>query len=169
MSGKELPAARATPAKPWGCVPELSGVQVSIIIATYCPGEAFTRVLDSLDRRTRARDAFEIIVVDGGSPDGILAQVQQAAASRPNMSVSQILNSGWGSSPRNVAIDAAVGEYVFFMDHDDSLYPGALRSLLAFAHQTVADVMSPRESKTKGCFPTVVATLARSQALRRDR
>jgi hypothetical protein len=46
------------------------------------------------------------------------------------------------------------------MDHDDSLYPDALRRLAGFAAETSADMVSPRESKTSDiwwCMPAVAA------------
>ena len=31
----------------------------------------------------------------------------------------RIPNSGWPGKPRNVGIDTAQGEFVYFVDHDD--------------------------------------------------
>lgn len=122
--------------------------RISVVIAAYKPGNGLGRVLDSLDAQTLPQTEFETIVIDDGSPDDTFERLRRAAASRPNMRVERIDNSGWPSRPRNVATGMARGEWVLFMDHDDSLYPDALRRAAEFALETGADVVSPKESKT---------------------
>ena len=121
---------------------------VSVIIAAYQPGDAFQRVIDSLDAQTLPQDRFETIVVDDGSPDDTFERLTALAATRPNMRVERIENSGWPSRPRNVGTDLARGEYVLFMDHDDSLFPDGLRSVVEFAQEHGSDVVSPKESRS---------------------
>ncbi len=134
--------------------------RISVVIAAYSPGEGITRVIDSLDAQTLPQDQFETVIVDDGSPDGTYNRLLGYAAERPNLRVLRIENSGWPSRPRNVGTAAATGDYVLYMDHDDSLYPDALRRLVGFAAETSADVISPRESKTSDiwwCMPAVAA------------
>ena len=88
--------------------------KVSVIIAAYCPGEAVHRVIDSLDAQTLPQRDFEVIFVDDGSPDDTFARLQGFAATRPNMRVLRIKNSGWPSRPRNTGIEHARGEYLLF-------------------------------------------------------
>ena len=122
--------------------------KISVVVAAYCPGPAIHRVIDSLDAQTLPQSEFETIIVDDGSPDDTFEQLQALAATRPNLTVTRIENSGWPSRPRNVGTGMARGEYVFYMDHDDSLYPDALRRLSEFAAESRADFISPKESKT---------------------
>ena len=122
--------------------------RISVIIAAYRPGDAFLRVLESLDAQTLPQDEFETIVIDDGSPDDTFERLQRHAATRPNMTVRRIENSGWPSRPRNLATEMARGEWVLYMDHDDSLYPDALRRAAEYAAETDADLLSPKESKT---------------------
>ncbi len=68
------------------------------------------------------------------------------------MRVIALEHSGWPSRPRNTGIDAAQGEYVLFMDHDDSLYPDALRRVFDFAREHDSDVVSPKESRTNSVW-----------------
>ncbi|MDH2443076.1 glycosyltransferase family 2 protein [Amnibacterium sp. CER49] len=125
-----------------------SGIRISVIVAAYRPGDGITRVIDSLDAQTLPQDEFETIVIDDGSPDDTYERLQRYAETRPNMRVHRIENSGWPSRPRNVATEMARGEWVLFMDHDDSLYPDALRRVAEYAAETGADLLSPKESKT---------------------
>lgn len=121
---------------------------ISVIVATYLPGEGFRRVMESLDAQTLPQDRFETIVVDDGSPDDTADRLSGLAAARPNLRIERIEHSGWPSRPRNVGVSLARGEWVFFMDHDDSLYPDALRRMAEYAAETRADLLSPKESKT---------------------
>lgn len=65
-----------------------------------------------------------------------------------NLRIIDLEHSGWSSRPRNAGVQSARGEYVLFMDHDDSLYPDALRRAYDYAVATGADLLSPKESKT---------------------
>lgn len=121
---------------------------ITVVVAAYSPGAGIDRVIASLDAQTLAQTRFETIVVDDGSPDDTFARLQGLAATRPNMRVHRIENSGWPSRPRNIATQLARGQWVLFMDHDDSLYPDALRRAAEYAAETQADLLSPKESKT---------------------
>ena len=75
--------------------------KISVVVAAYCPGPAIHRVIDSLDAQTLPQSEFETIIVDDGSPDDTFEQLQALAATRPNLTVTRIENSGWPSRPRN--------------------------------------------------------------------
>ncbi|HEY0374196.1 MAG TPA: glycosyltransferase family A protein, partial [Amnibacterium sp.] len=82
-----------------------------MIIAAYRPRDGFLRVIRSLDAQTLPQDEFETIVIDDGSPDDTFERLQRHAATRPNMRVRRIENSGWPSRPRNLAIEMARGDH----------------------------------------------------------
>jgi glycosyltransferase involved in cell wall biosynthesis len=126
--------------------------KVSLIVPTYCPGEGIHHVIDSLDAQTMPQDEFEVVLVDDGSPDDTVERLQGFAADRPNLRVIPIEHSGWPSRPRNVGLDAAAGEFVVFMDHDDRIYPGGLRAVYDFAVAEQADVVCGREIRTNQLF-----------------
>lgn len=124
-------------------------IKVSVVVPTYkTPPEGLARLIGSLDRQTLPASEFEVIFVDDGSPDDTLERLEELATTRPHVRVEPIENSGWPSKPRNVGIDLAQGEYVAFMDHDDELYPDALRAAYEFGAANGADVVSGKESRT---------------------
>ncbi|MFI8631138.1 glycosyltransferase family 2 protein [Microbacterium sp. NPDC077663] len=124
-------------------------IKVSVVVPTYkTPPEGLARLIGSLDRQTLPTSEFEVIFVDDGSPDDTLERVTELAATRPHVRVEPIENSGWPSKPRNVGIDLARGEYVAFMDHDDELYPDALRAAYEFGAEHGADVVNGKEART---------------------
>src|SRR4051794_34645035 len=66
--------------------------------------------------------SFEVVVVDDGSSDGTI----DACRSIPGLiTIVEQVNHGRGSA-RNRGLNAARGDYVSFLDHDDLLLPGSL-------------------------------------------
>ena len=65
---------------------------------------------------------LEVIAVDDGSADGTPEVLRAIAARDPRV---KVLDSGGRgvSAARNVGLDAAKGEYVFFLDADDTVEP----------------------------------------------
>lgn len=130
------------PAEPRG------DVKVSVVIATYRSGAGLDRLVSSLDAQSLPTSEWEAIFVDDGSPDDTYERLMEAARSRPHFRIARIPNSGWPCRPRNTGLDLAVGEYVGFMDHDDELYPDALRAAYAFAHAHRADALNGKEARS---------------------
>jgi hypothetical protein len=65
-------------------------------------------------------------------------------------------NSGWPGRPRNVGLDAARGEFVFFLDNDDLLRPEAMARLVAMARRNGSDIVL---GKMAGFHRTVARAL----------
>lgn len=123
-------------------------VKVSVVIATYRSGEGLDRLIASLDAQSLPTTEWEAIFVDDGSPDDTYDRLTEAARTRPHFRLTRIENSGWPCRPRNTGIELATGEYVAFMDHDDELYPDALRLGHAYASAHGADVLNGKEART---------------------
>lgn len=65
---------------------------------------------------------LEVVVVDDGSTDGTPAILERIAASDPRVRIFR--SDGRGvSAARNMGLDAACGEFVFFLDADDTVEP----------------------------------------------
>ena len=116
-------------------------VKVSVIVPVYNPGRYLERCVDSVLHQSLPETEYETIFVDDGSTDDSPARLDALAAAHPNVRVIHQENSGWPGKPRNVGIDAARGEYVFFLDHDDALGPEALERLHDFATRNGSDVV----------------------------
>ncbi|MCS0602566.1 CDP-glycerol glycerophosphotransferase family protein [Streptomyces sp. LP11] len=72
---------------------------------------------------------FELIAVDDRSPDGCGAILDEYAARDPRVRVLHLPeNVGLGRA-RNAGLPLATGDYLFFLDSDDTLTPGALRAM----------------------------------------
>ncbi|MEV6118538.1 CDP-glycerol glycerophosphotransferase family protein [Streptomyces sp. NPDC052109] len=72
---------------------------------------------------------LELIAVDDRSPDGCGAILDEYAARDPRVRVLHLPeNVGLGRA-RNAGMPHATGDYLFFLDSDDTLTPGALRAI----------------------------------------
>src|SRR4051812_31616586 len=75
----------------------------------------------------------ELVFVDDGSTDETPARLDALAAAHPQVRVEHIENSGWPGRPRNVGLELATGEFVFFADNDDWLGREALERMYGMA------------------------------------
>ncbi len=99
----------------------------SIVIPCYKVQGFLRECLDSvLDQSFRD---IEVIAVDDCSPDGSGAILDEYAARDERVRVLHLAeNAGLGRA-RNAGMPHATGDYLFFLDSDDTLTPGALRAM----------------------------------------
>ena len=103
--------------------------QLSVVIPVFNSGEWLSRCLDSLSGQTY-RD-FEIICVDDMSTDASTSIIhdKQKYDRRIVLLCSKIKVYDCGA--RQIGMDAARGEYVYFMDSDDYLDPDYLEAMVS--------------------------------------
>jgi poly(ribitol-phosphate) beta-N-acetylglucosaminyltransferase len=116
-------------------------VRVSVIVPVYNPGEYIDALLESLLGQSLPAGECEFIFVDDGSSDGTAERLEALAAAREQVRFARVPHSGWPGRPRNVGIEMAGGEFVFFADHDDWLGREALERLCATAVTDDADIV----------------------------
>jgi glycosyltransferase involved in cell wall biosynthesis len=116
-------------------------VKVSVIVPVYNPGPYIEPCVRSILEQSLGVDEVEGILVDDGSTDETPARLDAFAAQHSNLRVIHQENSGWPGKPRNVGIDAARGEYLFFLDNDDTLAPEAMERMYAMAKRNDSDVV----------------------------
>lgn len=122
-----VPKPRTTPkiVRPDG------SVKVSVVIPVYNMGKFVGECLDSVLAQTLRE--IEVLCVDDGSTDDSPAVLAAYAAKDQRVKVITQTNQG-AFAARNRALDAAVGEFVIFMDPDDWYCDAdALRTLYAEA------------------------------------
>ncbi|MFJ2955650.1 glycosyltransferase [Streptomyces sp. NPDC087270] len=116
-------------------------LQVTVIVPTYNTGALIEPLIAALKSQTMARADFEVLFVDDGSTDSTPDRLEELAAADPLFRVVRLENTGWPGHPRNVAVDMARGEYVQFVDHDDSLGPEALERMYAAGRRNGSDIV----------------------------
>ena len=115
--------------------------KVSVIVPVYDPGSDIDELLASLLGQTMAPGELEVVFVDDGSTDGTGARLDALAERHAHVRVQHIANSGWPGKPRNIGLDLATGDYVFFADNDDWLERDAAERLYETAVADRADVV----------------------------
>ncbi|HEY8979348.1 MAG TPA: bifunctional glycosyltransferase family 2 protein/CDP-glycerol:glycerophosphate glycerophosphotransferase [Streptomyces sp.] len=99
----------------------------SVIVPAYKVQAYLHECLDSVLSQSY-RD-FELIAVDDGSPDACGEIIDEFAARDPRVSALHLPeNAGLGGA-RNAGIARAAGDYLVFLDGDDTLTPDALRAI----------------------------------------
>ncbi|MFJ9250745.1 glycosyltransferase family 2 protein [Streptomyces sp. NPDC101776] len=123
-------------------------VKVSVIVPVYNTGKYIDECAPSLLGQSLPADEYEVVYVDDGSTDDTLSRLETIAAGAPNVQVHTQPNSGWPGAPRNLGMRHAQGEYIQFVDHDDTLGPEALERLYEHAKRNEADVVLGKMSST---------------------
>lgn len=96
---------------------------ISIIVPVFNAKDYLVNCINSIVNQTVT--SFELLLVDDGSTDGSGELCDEFAAVDDRVSVFHKENGG-SSSARNLGIEYAKGEWLYFVDSDDELYPNAL-------------------------------------------
>ena len=102
---------------------------LSIIVPDYRVEAYLDRCVESII--AQALDDWELTLVNDGSPDRCPAMCDAWAQRDPHIRTIHKPNGGL-SSARNAGLDTAHGEYITFVDSDDTLAPDTLRPNLDY-------------------------------------
>ena len=112
---------------------------LSVVLPVYKVQGYLRECLDSI--LGQSFTDVEVIAVDDHSPDHSGEILAEYAARDPRVTVVSLPeNVGLGHA-RNAGLDRASGEYVWFVDSDDWLAPGALGAVARRLGETDADVL----------------------------
>lgn len=99
---------------------------ISIIIPNYNSSPYIIETLESCLSQTYQN--FEVIIVDDGSTDDSVSLIQKFIQNDTRISLFKQENKG-PSSARNKGTELSKGEFLFYLDADDVLFPFALEKL----------------------------------------
>lgn len=104
--------------------------------------ECLASVIAQVEQLGGAQAGVEVLVLDDCSTDGSAALMQALARRWPGQLrlMAHERNQGL-SAARNSMIDAATGEYLWFLDSDDKLLPGSLSALQGITRTHAPDVV----------------------------
>lgn len=109
--------------------------RISIIIPVYNVEQYIEECLLSVSNQTMT-EGIECIIVDDCGPDNSAAIAKHFIDSYQGdirFTFIQREKNGGLSAARNTGIEAATGEYVYFLDSDDYLVPSAIETLMSIA------------------------------------
>lgn len=111
---------------------------ISVIVPVYNVLNYLEKCVQTLTKQTYSN--LEIILVDDGSTDGSSKLCDKIAKNDNRIKVIHKENGGL-SSARNAGLDAAQGEYISFIDSDDSINLNFYNVLLKVLNETDADIV----------------------------
>ena len=112
---------------------------LSFIIPVYNAETYLKECLESILQQDLSHDEYEIICVNDGSTDRSLDFLKEYEKIYDNIRVINQENSGV-SAARNIGLDTAEGEYVWFVDADDFIGRNVLNMLQTFLSGGLIDV-----------------------------
>lgn len=120
-----------------------SAKKVSIVIPVYNAREFLSDCLNSLVSQSFNKSKLEVLLVVDGSKDGSLEICREFADKYDCFTVIEQENAGV-SAARNNGIRSAHGEYIMFLDSDDTLTPETVENVTSFfdSHADEIDVVT---------------------------
>lgn len=144
-------------------------MKVSIVVPVYNSGKYIERCLDSILDSLGKTDG-EILAIDNNSTDNSVKILKQYAKEHPAVKVLSCKTPG-ASAARNYGVKRAKGDYLWFVDSDDTIDKKAIRKLLKCAKKNQADfvmlgmkriypdghedylyAINPKDTDAKHCF-----------------
>lgn len=128
--------------------------EVTIGIPLFCSVDYIRQTMESALAQTF--EPIEFLVIDDGGNDGSMAVIKELQQTHPRGGHIRIVtnpkNMGAGYS-RNRIIDEAKGEYLYFMDSDDTIEPNTIQLLydaivknqaeVAYGSYEIVDLSAP--------------------------
>ena len=112
--------------------------KISVIVPVYKVEPYLHKCVDSIINQDY--ENLEIILVDDGSPDNCPAICDEYARMDKRVKVVHKVNGGL-SDARNAGLDAASGDYVFFVDSDDWIEKGTIKECTQLLNNGQTDIV----------------------------
>lgn len=116
-------------------------MKLSIILPVYNVARFISDCLDSLLCQDIAKEDYEIICVNDGSPDNSVEVIEGYVKLHSNIKLISQPNSGVCVA-RNNGLENAKGKYTWFVDPDDYIAPNCLGRLLNAMEESNADLIT---------------------------
>ncbi len=116
----------------------MNDIKISVIMPVYNVENYVGRAIESIQKQTLTD--WEFWIVDDGTPDNSGKICDEYAAADSRLHVIHKENGG-APSARNIAIDKAMGKYLYFMDSDDWAEPTMLEDMYTLAERHDAQLV----------------------------
>ena len=112
-------------------------MKLSVIVPVYNVENYIEACIKSL--LSQSYDDFEIIIVDDGSNDSSIERARKMLVNKSYVKVLSKENGGL-SDARNFGIEHSIGEYLAFIDSDDTIHPDMFKIMMNKLLNEQADV-----------------------------
>lgn len=102
---------------------------ISFIIPAYNATNTIIRCLDSIYSLSFPKTDFEVIVIDDCSLDDTADLIENYARSQVNLTLLRQIENHRQGAARNRGLGVAKGEYIAFVDSDDTVEAGIVKAL----------------------------------------
>lgn len=113
---------------------------ISIIVPVWNVEKYLSKCLDSILAQTYSN--YEIVIVNDGSPDNSQTIINKYAKKYPKKIRAFIKTNGGLSDARNFGIKKAKGEYLIFVDSDDTIESTMVEKMYDFAKENDYDIVA---------------------------
>ena len=117
------------------------GITVSVIIPLYNSVNSIYECVRHI-RQQSYRNIEVVFVVDTGSDDGTYEKVVECSKSLENVKIIEQKDDKRSGGARNIGLQSATGEYVWFMDVDDCPSPFFVSEMLGTALEYKSEVVA---------------------------
>ena len=112
---------------------------VSVIIPVYNVKHYIRECIDSVIHQTYSN--LDIILIDDGSVDGSDSMCDYYKLKDKRIRVIHQENHGL-SAARNAGLDVMLGDFVSFLDSDDSFFPDMIQKMVSGIVKTNSDIIA---------------------------
>lgn len=113
--------------------------KVSVIIPVYNTEQWLEECIDSVSKQTY--QDLEIICIDDSSTDGSSDLLKANALKDNRIKIVTLEKNSGLASVRNIGMDLAKGEYIYFVDSDDSIQMNTIERLYNISTSYLLDVV----------------------------
>lgn len=116
-------------------------MKLSIIIPVYNTEKYIEKCIRSIEKQDINSDEYEVLIINDGSSDKSTDIIKQLQKEYLNIEIYNQKNGGQ-SSARNLGMNYAKGEYIWFIDSDDYIKENILSFILNIAYANNLDFLS---------------------------
>lgn len=99
------------------------------------------RCIESIETQDIPQAEYEVICVDDCSTDNTVDVIKEYQKQYPNIQLRCHTENKTAGGARNTGMDAAKGEYLWFIDPDDAIVPEEAETLYGYAHKNNLDIL----------------------------
>ncbi|WP_435657272.1 glycosyltransferase family 2 protein [Brucella pituitosa] len=129
-------------------------INLSIIVPTYNSNHRIGETISSITRSLTS--SFELIIVDDCSTDSTRDEVSQIASLDKRIKTVFMPENGGAGLARNAGLKIASGEFVLFLDDDDTLIEGTVDNVIEQLECYNLDVAVTSYALTRGNIDNLI-------------